>query len=238
MNNNFDYSVRVKNGAAWRQFSRVRLMISVGQDYHEGDKFKAVVNWINRNPSIEEVHVSVNDYLQRHNYYAQGIDTKRADATAMAEGTLWIARNKHALSDIQAKTHITRWNEWFGSIAYQEAREAVAEYGQENPGFELAICEDVSAHTARKGQRGGNILPSWTQHSMEYLQEELAVFAMQSRQLPAAEVYPGSNLNSAEFLLGKRLPNAIAPLSQRYFTRIDFARINMRPTPAPMVQLK
>jgi hypothetical protein len=59
------------------------------------------------------------------------------------------------------------------------------------------------------------------------VKEELAVFALQSRALPAAEVYPGSNLASAQYLVGKSLPTAIAPLSNRYFTRIDFARINV-----------
>jgi hypothetical protein len=64
----FDYSVRVKSGSGWRQFSRVRLMISVGKDYHEGKKLAAVARWINRNPHIQEVHISDNDFLQRHNY--------------------------------------------------------------------------------------------------------------------------------------------------------------------------
>ena len=238
MSNNFNYSLRVKNGAGWRPFSRVRLMISVGQEYHEGGKLKAVVDWINRNPSIKEVHVSVNDYLQRHNYYAQGFTEQRADAIALSEGALWIARNEDTLSGIQAKTQITRWNDWFGGGDYQKARNTLTEYTQMNTNFESAIWEDASVHAARKVQRGETMPPALMRHSMEYLQEELAVFAVQTRQLPAAEVYPGSNLGSAQFLLGKQLPDAIAPLSQRYFTRIDFARINAQPTATPLAQLR
>jgi hypothetical protein len=80
------YSVRVKTGAGWRRFSRVRLLISVGQEYHEGGRLEATVPWINRNPSIEEVYVSVNDYLQRHNLIAAGMDRKRTGAVALAAG--------------------------------------------------------------------------------------------------------------------------------------------------------
>jgi hypothetical protein len=70
MTTDFDYWVRVKNGAGWRAFDRVRLMISVGQPYHEGKRLQAVIDWVNRNPEIRHVHVSVNDLLQRHNYMA------------------------------------------------------------------------------------------------------------------------------------------------------------------------
>ncbi|MGA8494301.1 MAG: hypothetical protein WB764_02385, partial [Xanthobacteraceae bacterium] len=66
-------------------------------------------------------------------------------------------------------------------------------------------------------------------HSRDYVREELAVFAMQAAERPAAEVYPGSNLQSAVYLLDRELPEAIRPLASRYFTRIDFARINLAP---------
>ena len=55
MTTDFDYSVRVKNGAGWRKHNRIRLMISVGKEYHEGKKLAAVVNWINRNPTIQAI---------------------------------------------------------------------------------------------------------------------------------------------------------------------------------------
>ena len=104
------YALRVKTGAAWRRYERVRLLISVGQPYHEGGKLKAVVEWINRNPSIREVHVSVNDFLQRHNLIAAGVAEGRAGEIALAEGALWIARNQNTLDAIgDARLCLTRW---------------------------------------------------------------------------------------------------------------------------------
>jgi hypothetical protein len=64
-------------------------------------------------------------------------------------------------------------------------------------------------------------------HSGDHVREELSVFAMQTDTLPAAEIYPGSNLVSAGYLFGRDdLPPPLRPLVRREFTRIDFARIN------------
>lgn len=232
MSEEFAYSVRVKNGAAWRQFSCVRLMISVGQHYHEGEKLRAVVEWINRNPCIQKVHVSVNDYLQRHNLYAQGIPPEQADAISLLDGTLWLERNEDILSDIHCTWMTTRWQEWFGTSQYQVVRDALDIYRSTEQGFVDAIKADASLHVTRRLNRGEAIPPAFLSHSENYLQEELAVFALQTQQLPAAEVYPGSNLQSATYLLGKTLPPNIAPLADRYFTRIDFSRINQRSSAA------
>lgn len=226
MNNDVLYSLRVKNGAGWRKFARIRLMISVGQEYHEGGKLRAVVDWINRNPTIAAVHVSVNDALQRHNYYAAGFDKTQADAIALSEGALWLARNEDVLFGVRnCQLSITRWREWYEGAAYHEARKALDEFARENADFMAEVEKDAAMLAARKTQRGESVPPTLTQHSKNYLLEELAVFAVQTRQLPAAEVYPGSNLRSAAWLVGRSLPEAIAPLAHRYFTRIDFARI-------------
>lgn len=58
--------------------------------------------------------------------------------------------------------------------------------------------------------------------SREYVLEELAVFALQSRTLPAVEVYPGTSLQSVTYMKGRILPEVLSPLSTRYVARIDF----------------
>jgi hypothetical protein len=119
MTNNHDYSVRVKNGAGWRAFSRLRLMISVGKEYHEGKKLAAVVSWINRNPGIHDVHISVNDLLQRHNYMAAGMSEREAHQAALDEGALWMARNAETLAAIKPGTFFTQWDDWFGRADFE-----------------------------------------------------------------------------------------------------------------------
>jgi tRNA-dependent cyclodipeptide synthase len=232
---NFDYSVRVKNGAGWREFNRVRLMISVGKEYHEGKKLEAVVNWINRNPNIHEVHISVNDTLQRHNYEAAGMSKEQAARFAAAEGSLWMVRNGDILDGIKAKKYFTRWDEWFGKTEFQATQRELLDHAKADPCFEEAMAKDAHALAERKTKRGEPVPSSLVTHSQDYIEEEMAVFAMQTATLPAAEVYPGSNLLGASYLLGKKgLPEAIRPLARRYFTRIDFDRINVTPMPAPV----
>ena len=236
MTTEFGYSVRVKSGAGWRAFPRVRLMVSVGQEYHEGKKLAAVVAWINRNPGIAEVHVSVNDHLQRHNLLAAGVDAGEAGRRSRAEGSLWLARNQSALAAISAGLVVTRWQDWTGRLEFDGVRRALADQLRADPVLEQAVETDAQALAARKTRRGEGVPASWIGHSRDYVREELAVFALQCASLPAAEIYPGSNLASAAYLVGRKgLRDEIRPLAGRHFTRIDFARIDATPAlrPAP-----
>jgi len=233
MTTDLDYSVRVKNGAGWRQFGRVRLMISVGQDYHEGKKLLAVVNWINRNPSIKAVHVSVNDLLQRHNYLAAGMSETEAANVALAEGSLWLGRNEGILAEIKAEKTCTRWKDWLARPDFENVHQALLGYEQTDAAFADLIATDACSLAERKAKRGEPVPDGFVDHSQKYVEEEMTVFAMQAAELPAAEVYPGTNLSAARYLsalapaVKEALPERIRPLAYRHFTRIDFDRINV-----------
>jgi len=239
MTNNFDYSVRVKNGASWRKYSRIRLMISVGKEYHEAKKLTAVVDWINRNPTIKEVHISVNDLLQRHNYEAAGKTREEAAAIASAEGEAWVTRNRETLDRIKPTKIFTNWADWFKRSDFQTVQREILSRAKADPGFGHAMAQDAHSLAARKTKRGEIVPPTLITHSQNYIEEEMAVFAMQTAALPAAEVYPGSNLLGAEYMLNLKeaekaaLPEAIRPLAYRYFARIDFDRINVAVANAP-----
>lgn len=224
MSDETSYIVRVKNGAGWRQFSRLRLMVSVGKEYHEGNKLRAVVDWINRNHEIEEVQVSVNDYLQRHNLVAFGTEDEQAGHIARVQGTAWIERNEEILSGVSASLSFTRWEEWFGGGEYQEAHRALLSLAREDAAFEEIVNADASSLAERRAKRGEHVPPRLIECSREYVLEELAVFALQSGALPAVEVYPGTSLKSVAYLKGKTLPGILSPLSTRYVARIDFDR--------------
>lgn len=233
MTTDFDYSVRVKTGAGWRQFGRVRLMISVGQDYHEGKKLAAVVSWINRNPHVQHVHVSINDLLQRHNYMAAGMSDTEAKATALAEGALWMTRNDDILAGIKAPKLFTRWEDWLGRPGFEDVLKDLLHYAGTDILFDECITRDAESFAERRARRGEPVPAALVGHSRRYIEEELAVFALQSAALPAAEVYPGSNLGACRYLYDmeplrkQMLPEKLRPLAFRYFARIDFDRINV-----------
>jgi tRNA-dependent cyclodipeptide synthase len=240
MTSSFDYSVRVKTGAGWREHSRARLLISVGQDYHEGAKLKAVVAWINRNPSLVQVHVSVNDFLQRHNFIAAGLPASRAGVVALAAGDAWMTRNTPIQAELRtAELQMTRWRDWFDRPEFAASLTAITDYASADPAFGEMIERDGHGLAERRAKRGETVpdIARLVAHSSDYVREELAVFALQAAELPAAEVYPGSNLASAAYLVGRNLPEPIRPLASRYFTRIDFARVNLAPAEAPRLKI-
>jgi tRNA-dependent cyclodipeptide synthase len=225
MSDEASYIVRVKSGAGWRRFSRMRLMISVGKNYHEGSKLLAVVNWINRNPEIEEVQVSVNDYLQRHNLVAFGTGEQEAGSLATYEGTAWIERNEENLRAVNVPLSFTRWEEWYGTSEYREAHSALLSLTNHDATFKETVEADASSLAERRARRGEVVPPRLIDCSRDYVLEELAVFALQSRVFPAVEVYPGTSLLSVTYLRGKVLSDALSPLSTRHVTRIDFDRV-------------
>lgn len=229
------YVLKVKNGSGWRKYSTVRLMISVGQSYHEGSKLLALVDWINRNKEIKKVHISVNDLLQRHNYISAGTSEQRAEAISLAMGTFWIEQNTETLAQIQAETVMTRWEDWLHTEAYANTIKILDYYRYSDPSFNEAVEKDSHVLLDRRLARGEHIEDHnlFIKNSRQYIMEEIAVFALQCADLPAAEVYPGSNLSSLEYLVGKDLPHAIAPLADRYFTRVDFARAGKNQATSP-----
>ncbi|MCL2468798.1 MAG: tRNA-dependent cyclodipeptide synthase [Alphaproteobacteria bacterium] len=222
-----EYRVRVRNRSDWRNYARLRLLISVGKPYHEGEKLQAVVDWINKNPHITEVQVCVGDFLQRHNLIAYGEDEERASYMALLAGTSWIERNESILSGLQPKWSFTRWTDWFGIEEFYRTHAAILRLETENHAFKKSLDLDASSLAKRKELRGESVPKDLVQHSYNFVTEELAVFTMLSRCLPAAEVYPGTSLEAVKYLHGKDLPEILIPLKTRYIVRINFERIKL-----------
>jgi tRNA-dependent cyclodipeptide synthase len=227
MTNDFDYSVSVKGGSGWDSYPMVRLMISVGQDYHEGEKLKALVEWINKNPSIQSVHVSINDYLQRHNLLGDQYSKEEASRISLGAGKQWRKRNEEILSRIEPRVYFTRWKTWLEKPEFKQAHDAILRIFKRDKKFQECIYQDAMAYIKRRKDLDLNIFHTMIFHCTDYLLEELAVFALQCHTLPSAEIYPGRNLISADYLTrkGNQLPEVLKPLAQRYFTRIDFDRV-------------
>jgi hypothetical protein len=164
-----------------------------------------------------------------------------AGRVALAEGSLWLARNEDTLSEIRATKICTRWKDWFDRPDFRSVHQAILRRADEDMLFADRLANDARSLAERKMKRGESIPDGLVQHSQRYIEEEMAVFAIQSAVLPAAEIYPGSNLSAAEYLLSKALERSnersepqptlglLQPLTVRHFTRIDFDRVNVSP---------
>lgn len=64
-NSSNPYKLVTIRSPGWSAYKAATLLISVGQSYHEGDKFAVTVAWAARH--FEKLHVLGADTLQRHN---------------------------------------------------------------------------------------------------------------------------------------------------------------------------
>jgi tRNA-dependent cyclodipeptide synthase len=219
--------LKVKNGAGWRNFARVRLQISVGQAYHEGTKLAAVVDWINRNASIRSVDISVNDDLQAHSLIALGHDSETALTLAARAGDEYIFRTRDIISKIKVPATIMRWSDWQQAPEMGDATAAFATAYDRHPQLRAACDADSRWIVDQRAKQGTPVddVDRWIMHSTNYVREEMAVFAVQSASRPAAEIYPGRNLAAAEYFLSAPTVAGLEGLRNRYFTRVDFKRV-------------
>ncbi len=220
------YSVKVKNGRGWDIYNTARLQISVGQEYHEGEKFKATIDWARHR--FKKVVVCVNDTLQRFNYlYQDGSSESDAFNKAEAAGREWVERNLSIIRSAQ-NFEIHRWEDWRRNPEFAYEYEHVQNLYNKDPYIKDMVNHEVLNFWKRRivkdDGKVGYTFASFQKASTAYLLEEIAVFFLMFRRDEAADVYPGSVLLPC--LLGQRYCHGLKYnlLGGRAFTRIDFAR--------------
>lgn len=218
------YAVKVKSGAGWTAFDVARFHISVGQEYHEGEKFAATMAWAGNR--FRKVIVCVNDTLQRFNYEFEGRAPDAAFRETEAAGREWIERNLAAIRTAGVYD-IYRWEEWRGCADFTGALSRIQ--GQYDAGGRVreAIDAEVVDFWQRRLEREA-VAPSrqaeFVRCSTAYLIEECAAFSLMFAAERAVDVYPGSTL----------LPVWLfkpGGMERGSFTRIDFARRSEAKTP-------
>lgn len=218
MNASDFYTVKVKNGAGWRAYDQARLQISVGQEYHEGEKLLATLQWAAER--FEKVIICVNDTLQRHNFEFEGQTPAQAFATAEAAGRQWIERNFSLISRVPRR-EIIRWEEWRTDPAYAAGLEIMNRLYDENRNFRTDVENEAESFWTRALKRdqapAAERHDDFKRHSTAYLLEECAVFQLMFARDRAVDIYPGSTL------LPCKLGTA-QDLGSRGYTRIDFRR--------------
>lgn len=213
-NNQFNpYTVVVKKARGYSDYDTARLQISVGQPYHEGDKFAATVEWAQSR--FEKVIICVNDTLQRHNLrFEKGLPDVMALRMTEQQGREWVDRNLSSIKNL-SNYEIQHWEEWRKRPSYEALLEKNQHLydGQKHTRDCIdAIIKDFwDRRIKRQGFSEEEKFVYFHQHSTNYFLEELTVFQMMFSELDAADIYPGSCL----------LPMVLA---QKPFTRIGFDR--------------
>jgi len=226
------YKVKVKDKPAnfVNDNGLLRLEISVGQPYHEGEKFRCTVEWAKHRHS--KIVILVNDSLQRFNYmFEEGMSEKEAHHVSTLEGTKWLSRNMNVISSLP-DFEIYRWDEWKQGKDYSTDLHKSRELYKNNPEFRNAIDGAISEIWQRKN------LPDHRKNeffdiSRDYLLEETAVFSVIYGALKGVSAYPGSFQEMWAMFLDKDIPDAPEGLKYAHCLRIDFSK---RPQAPSLVQ--
>lgn len=218
------YRVRVNSCPDWVAYTNCTLGISVGQPYHEGDKFAATVEWAARH--FEYIRVDVSDTLQRHRLIRQGVPPQQASRASLREGDRWIARATPVLADCGKLYTIIRWNEWLRDAEFPAVHGAYSRLAQSDVVLSAAMAADIDGFIARQAKHPIAIADASAMRaaSRAYLIEELAAITLQGRQQCSARIYPGPELASFHIVRSGRVPGAPAGLERDYYVHVNLER--------------
>lgn len=234
-----DYTVKVKKqlccGETWRSFKTARLLISVGQEYHEGAKLRAAINWCAKR--FNHVEILVGDTLQRHSFSLNdGMDPAEAFEKARIAGDDWLARNAATIGTLPSVS-VTRWEAWRVNSAFRPRLLQIMSAYEDLPEFRDAVDEAAMGYCARKSRidalQDAGYRKKTLDLSYQYIFEELAIYSLIADGEPVIDIYPGSCLSVIKRLQGAVPEGLPASLGARSLCSIKLERIK-RPVPVRM----
>lgn len=161
--------------------AKVILAISVGQKYHEGEKFEATIDLVNRS-KFEQCSIMVADSLQRYNLCIDGgDDIETAHIEANKWGDEWLKRNFAIYSRLQMPYEIIRWDTWLNHPDYKKHREAVNYLYDHDEDYRQAFARSIDKFLTRYQKHAQELGRKQIDYEkafklcLEYLQEECAI---------------------------------------------------------------
>jgi len=213
-----DYRIKIRKCPFWGNYETACLAVSVGKEYHEGDKLRAVVEWINTR--FRRVIVDVADTLQRHNIMLkQGLSEPQAHEKANHLGEEWLKRNTETLGIFTIPVWINRWDNRLNHPEYKKTQEIFLDLYNKNCLFHQAVNSDASAFIQRQGQ---TFNPNIFENSRNYLLEEIAALTLFYRENPCATIYPKGTLLCFKLLNQGKIDGAPKGFENNYHTQIQF----------------
>lgn len=213
-----NYKVRARSKWDWRAFDKVRMEISVGQDYHEGEKLAASMDWARDN--FKERFIILGDTTQRYNImFTHGADEKTAHAISKEKGDAWLERNAQYLKGVT----ITRWDDWKELPKYIKVHQQVLDLYKDNLSFQQSVRQGCEEFWIRQSYPEAE-KEKFLDHSTIYLLEETAVFALAYNNLGGISAYPGNFLDMLQMFVDKSLGDFPKGLSKAHYIRLGFEK--------------
>jgi PAS domain S-box-containing protein len=182
------------------KFDSCVLTISVGQRVHEGEKFKAALELVNR--KFKKCTVAVCDTLQRHSFAVlSNLDGDELHNVSKQCGDQWINRNiEYCEQILKIPFKIIRWDEWLQTDEYKIFRRQIDKLYKQDDKFSNIVNSLAIEFNDRLKNRGNNFDSSrGVRLSIEYILEECAAMCQWYEEGYDVDIYPSGRNEAIEY---------------------------------------
>jgi hypothetical protein len=181
--------------------SQCLLLISVGQEAHEGERFESTINLINA--SFSSCIISLYDSLQRYTMALDNTkDPKFFHDISVKEGDLWLERNEKYYSKLTIPKKITRWDSWLNHPNFSTQRNKLITLASNDLSYQAVFDSTIATYLSRYCKRIDDLssFDNKRAHQLcfDYLIEECTVLCLWPELQCQFEVYPNRHNDAME----------------------------------------
>jgi tRNA-dependent cyclodipeptide synthase len=207
------------------QGARCITHISVGQDYHEGEKFAETMHLINQ--TFSSCKTMLCDSLQRHTLKLTfpELDEDALYEKAMQAGDKWLDRNQAVFKSMTIPHQIIRWDTWLKHPDYPKNREIIEKLYANNTQYQQAVKKTIDKFLLRFQKRNADFnYEKGYRTCLPYLLEECSIIIpLWVHENCEFIIYPRPRTDAMEttyrLLVQKDYPHLLRPVALKFNKR-------------------
>lgn len=162
------------------------------------------------------------DHLNRHNLMCEGsISLDEAGERAFEAGAPLRASIAAMLSVVAPRCHLLSSLEVFQSTAFLPVLKQIEGHFETDTAFRNLILLDVEAYEARRIRRGEEVIATHRRHSIDYMLEELAMFALLVDGGALINLYAGSHSGVVRALANHEVQAPVPALARQVCVQLS-----------------
>ena len=192
----------------WQESSREELIaqlgISLNNKYCDGDYLITLVDFARSH--FSSIHFLVGDTLHRYNYrVSPEVPEAEAYKKSLLRGDIWLERDLQLVDSVLEKSQykVVRWDEWLKYPLFKDYCQKFQDLYQADDIFQRTVDKDVLGFIDRRKKAGNKFQDEAFCHAMgvQFIIEELAVYAVANELYNFVLIYPGTQLKSLRLSL-------------------------------------
>lgn len=210
--------------------SHAMILVSVGQPYHESEKFLATIDLVN--DKFKFCTLMVCDTLQRHNFIIDDSESSMSDAYSFSliEGDNWLFRNKDSINKLKISYDVKRWDYWMKKENYAETHKKIQSFYKTDSAYRDEINSSIEEYLVRRASllTSECFIDKAKNNCLNYLLEECAAMLLWVNEGYNFEIYPNAR-NSAmratfEKFIQPYYGDILKPISLRFKRYSSYCR--------------